>query len=130
MRDTLDTFNPNKPALIKKFFWATYIEFRNPNFKLHANRGHALNALKWDSTRGGILYRWNEATEEWIEVFRKKPNLKKSTTHCQACNLEFTKDIFWGRYEKWITIDPDNPWLAIVCRNCDLIKNLKLTPPS
>jgi hypothetical protein len=50
--------------------WATYIENRNPKFKIHKTKGHAVLALGCNpydgrKTRAGVLYEVVEG--EWVE---------------------------------------------------------------
>ena len=75
-------FNPNQNN-VKNMVWATYIPSRKPNFKLHANRGQAISALKYRATYKKISMHkvdynievipedctpWNHNGSEWIEI--------------------------------------------------------------
>lgn len=113
-------FNPNKPALTKNYFWATYIPDRRPNFKMYSQRGHALNSFQYKSK--GILYKWIE--EEWKEIFRLDESFKKSD-NCQLCNASLIREYRTNhvrRYNngerKWINLDADRLGLIWVCRHC------------
>lgn len=48
---------PPLPPIPKPKIWCTVIEGRHPKVKYYDNRGHAINALKYDDRRGGQLYK-------------------------------------------------------------------------
>lgn len=70
-------FDPNKSAEAE---WATFVPTRSPRFKIHVNRGHAINAVKctsyWDHDHlrtipdDVILYRRVEG--RWVQVDVKR----------------------------------------------------------
>lgn len=103
-------FNPNSPAITKNYFWATYIPSRSNKFKLHANRGHALNAISWRNE--GILYKWNLEKKEWEEIYRIEDGLRQENK-CSVCNTELSNAYY---YRAWVDKDTDNPKLAVFCR--------------
>ena len=61
-------YKPEEPPC-----WATYCYIRRPQFKVHSNRGHALNAVGMSvdgkrhyHARGGIIYQLvDNKWEEW-----------------------------------------------------------------
>ena len=61
-------FDPNFKHKPKTPPYATYIPDRRPEFKLHANVGHAKNAFQYRSN--AILYKWDTDIDEWIELAR------------------------------------------------------------
>lgn len=93
-------FDPNKVAL-PEFTWATYIPDRNPNFKVHKNRGHALNAV--DYRKNYILYQ--RVNDEWIERYRIE-NLAPEAP-CERCtNSASWWSHTWDRDEKGKIAEP------------------------
>lgn len=75
-------FNPNEIAKENKI-WATYIPYRSPSFKIHANRGQAISALKCKASYKKISAHkvdynievipddctlWKHNGSEWIEI--------------------------------------------------------------
>jgi hypothetical protein len=68
------TFSPPDYRPPKAPEWATYIEDRRPQFKVHNGRGQALNAVRLvlaKGMRGGIVYRLIDGT--WAEYDRVTP---------------------------------------------------------
>lgn len=109
------TFDPNK--LNKPDFeWATYIPARNPKFKIHSNRGKALNAFNYRDNV--ILYRMVNGT--WIEQYRienfpNRPSMKPKT--CDRCDkYEFYLSSEWDRFNGKIKDDPFKR--MYVCSQC------------
>jgi len=118
--------------------WATYCPTRTSKrgFKVHNNRGNALNAMK--THLFGVLYHFED--NEWREVYRIEKNqfskyYKYATEeyytqphlprNCQSCNKELMqKD--WSRkgqelshrsYLKWY--HQPSIHLKIVCGDCN-----------
>lgn len=64
-------FDPNEKKQPKTPVWATYIPSRTPEWKLHTNRGHAINAINNRASTGygqgspGIIYEYVDG--EWVE---------------------------------------------------------------
>lgn len=123
---TIMQFDPNKPAKTKQFFWATYIPDRRPNFKMHANRGHALNAFQYRSN--AILYKWDEKKEEWVEVYRVENWKDNDHPDCEHCGKRTLDNLMrnGGRYwdynrgsRIWIGKKTDSPKQIWVCRDCE-----------
>lgn len=123
-------FNPNKPAKTKKFFWATYIPYRNPEFKMHSQRGHALSAFQYKSDV--ILYQWDQTKEEWVEVYRiekiSTDTRAQNVLYCEKCGDEIPRNTWGGRhaYRGWWPCEPnehgfDREYLQ-VCSACDKIR--------
>lgn len=110
-------FNPNKPGITKEFFWATYIPNRRPKFKLHSNRGHALNAVKYEIRHDSILYKWSSLEREWIECFRLENYTKPST--CDQCGISLIDPKYsWSTGSmRWVDKDL-RPQLICVCKTC------------
>lgn len=65
------SFDPNALEGPKQPEWATYIDDRRPKFKMHSNRGKALNAASYAS-RQVQIFRWDFEDSKWIEVFNGK----------------------------------------------------------
>ena len=87
-------FNPNKlPPTIE---WATYVPDRTtaPKFKVHTNRGHALNAL----TGIGILFRFVDG--RWVEVYRCDDD--EYAHKCDVCNKSTLRE-YEGSPNTWKT---------------------------
>jgi hypothetical protein len=109
-------FDPNKPAKTR-FNWATYFPWRNPAFKMHDQRGGALNAFQHHGD--GILYHWNDDTGRWDEVCRLEKEL--IPPRCSVCHKE-TQEINsnwrqpqnWGKHV-WVGKKTDSPSLAWCC---------------
>lgn len=78
---TFESFDPNATSK-QKPQWATFVEGRTPQFKVHAQRHHAVSAL----TMASILYRHDGA--RWVEVTRRprKP-WPERCEHCQATTM-------------------------------------------
>lgn len=113
----MEPFNPNKPALTKSYFWATYIPNRRPDFKLHLNRGHALNAFMYG--REGILYQWDKANSWWIEITRVESKGKPKPTHCERCGG--SDEMSYPRW-RWVDKHTDAPRMLQICRTCDRLQ--------
>lgn len=115
-------FNPNKPAKTKQFFWATYIPYRQPEFKMHSNRGHALNAFKYKND--AILYKWNPEKEEWIEIYRMENWRTNEHPNCEGCGKQTLDPTVRYAYNSgdrvWINKDDDMKLKQIwVCYDCE-----------
>lgn len=115
-------FDPNdkhKPVLPD---WATYIpEGRKPAFKMHNNRGHALNAI--GECQDAILYKFDHSNHLWNEVLRfedfKKPD------NCDDCggtllfNLYGDGEKLYNRGDRvWINLNEETPVIAVLCQDC------------
>lgn len=119
-------FNPNKPAQTKEYFWATYIPDRRPQFKMYAQRGHALSAFKYRDN--GILYTWDKKKEEWTEVYRLENDTKPD--NCENCGAPIKvwrksavigTDGYWTYPGErvWVDKKTDHPRLIHVCYDCE-----------
>jgi hypothetical protein len=111
-------FNPNEPAKTKQFFWATYIPSRRPNFKLHSNRGHALNAFA-NHFWGAILYKWEN--DEWVEIYREEKDDAKTSRYCENCGKDLKRPdygSYWGT-KMWIDKKTDKPRRIMACYECE-----------
>lgn len=71
-------FNPPPPPSIPPY--ATYIEDRRPQFKVHRTLGLAKSAVGakiWkNGMRGGIVYELKDG-QTWVELFRVEPGTQK-----------------------------------------------------
>ena len=102
-------FDPNATGKFK-YAWATYIPRRNPEFKLHSNRGHALTACLH---HGGefVLYKWENGRWEdkvrWEEPY--------PTRECYICQKP--KGDMWDYYPKraWINKKDPVPMMVYLC---------------
>ena len=121
-----DTFDPNKiqkgaPA------WATFVEYRNPQFKTYASRGPALSSFQ----RGSILYKMGPGGL-WYEVWRT-PQHNPSTDPPLACDMcaitseqyndeeERATGVRWrhDRFKhKWVDKATNSPRYVPFCPNC------------
>ena len=75
-------FDPNlkhKPVVPP---YATYIQNRSPQFKIHTNVGHAKNAI--NGSGRGIIYQLIDG--EWVEIDRHEPQ-----TQCAHCEQPFQR---------------------------------------
>lgn len=77
-------FNPNEKKSPKTPVWASYVPARSPEWKLHAGRGQAINAINNRATSygslgsPGIIYEFVDG--EWVEWDRyERP---KECAHC------------------------------------------------
>lgn len=104
--------------------WATFLVSRNKQFKEHANRGHALNAIK--DTYAGILYKLDEPTLQWVEVLRVegKGSYQEACDNCGRTYGDTEElngreyDVYVQRY--WLDLDQEVPTLARFCYTCYL----------
>lgn len=68
------TFTAPDPATLKPPEWATYVETRHPQFKLHKRKSDATCAVRladpwhYGRKRGGVLYR--VVNGAWVEIER------------------------------------------------------------
>jgi hypothetical protein len=109
-------FNPNKPALTKKYLWATFLPSRNPEFKLHAQENYAKSAFSYRND--GILYMWNSQTEQWDEVFRLENGQYETCEHGGSLVQNKWDKKPYHQYKRWIGRGMDSKKIA-VCRDCD-----------
>lgn len=69
-KNELDSFDPNRPQSYNQNpIWATYCPTRSPKFKIHNNRGQAINAFTYKDFI--ILYALDE-NDRWMEVTRRE----------------------------------------------------------
>lgn len=57
---------PPKPVAPE---WATQIYWRRPEFKIHRTLGHAKNAMTYHHVGPAALWRWDQASAEWVLVW-------------------------------------------------------------
>lgn len=106
-------FDPNKPDNKRKFLFATYIPSRSPEFKVHANRGHALNAMSnWPTD--SLLFEWDATSSRWNEIVRHD-GWKRSKA-CDNCGVALGDSYSRGNI-RW-TKPPYPPVLQTLCYNC------------
>ena len=104
--------------------WATFLVSRNVQFKVHENRGHALNAIV--DTRAGILYRWNETLKEWDEVLRVEGWKYDTGVVCANCDRphdeiytdENGRECHVYLERVWLNLKAEVPYLTYLCRDC------------
>ena len=56
--------------------WASMVEDRRPEFKIHKSRPQAYNAIMLEvrnHPRGGVIYRWDGT--HWVEDFRYEQDM-------------------------------------------------------
>lgn len=63
--------------------WATYIQDRRPQFKMHSQRGHVRSAVggggyRGGSVRGGRVYEWDSQAESWTLLHDIPEGTRKS----------------------------------------------------
>lgn len=51
-------------------------------YKVHQNIGHAKNAISckmsyYSGSAGGVIWKWDEAENVWVELFRVEPGAKE-----------------------------------------------------
>ncbi len=91
--------------------WATYAPRRNPKFKLHSNRGHALNAAK--SLGEYIILQYVD--NNWIEVCRLE---HAASRRCDVCGSEITiNDISYHSIWKEYPSLYQHFFCSLTCRN-------------
>lgn len=62
------SFDPNTLPAAQRPEWATHIQGRSPKFKVHRNRGQALQAAAYYS-RSCQIYRWDDDQDKWVVVW-------------------------------------------------------------
>ena len=89
---SLDNFDPNSKKKPVTPEYATYLPYRNPQFKIHKTIGHARAALsyKWP-VEAGILYVYKN--NEWVELERSD-----ILTNCSLCRISFSAVIKENRW--------------------------------
>ena len=104
---TFDTFDPNQ---IQKGapVWATFVEYRNPQFKTYASRGPALSSFQ----PGSILYKMG-LDGLWHEVWRT-PRHNSSTDPALTCDFcGITSDQYLDERERLTGQKPYSRWSAL-----------------
>lgn len=104
--------------------WATFLLSRNVQFKVHENRGHALNALK--DTHAGILYKWDETNKSWDEVLRVEGSKYDNGVGCANCDRtqdeeyedEQGRSLHTYLERVWLNLKAEVPYLAYLCSDC------------
>lgn len=108
-------FDPNT---IDAGTWSTFCPHRRPQYKVHANRGHALSALSGQGF--GILFRRD--VDRWIEVWRVEQDHRPE--ECEVVNCAGKTNAMYGDW-KWIDKGTDSPKLVAVCAYHATDKKLK-----
>lgn len=100
-------FDPNETNKPQAPQWATYFPDRRPKFKVHSNRGHAINAFQGRYT--GVLYEWHEGT--WVDQLQIYRDGRPKT--CPKCS----KDLYCTRKIRVIDNEFIAEWACTYCRN-------------
>ena len=117
-------FDPNSQPSPKQPEWASYIEDRRPKFKMHANRGQALQAAAY-YPRSTQIFRWDSDEGKWIEVWngvvRDQSYMgRRGGDTCERCGKStmrkhpFRHSLSNGGYEEGVHVYNDGSygWLA------------------
>jgi hypothetical protein len=110
-------FDPNKPGATKKHLWATYVPDRRPQFKMYAQQNFAKNSMMHG--RPGILYKWNEESEQWDQVHKVEKRWPKM---CERCGSPFKASPWGTRGGHFYSTEWNWHWFGLellcVCRDC------------
>ena len=113
-------FDPNSQPSPKQPEWASYIEDRRPKFKMHANRGQALQAAAY-YPRSTQIFRWDSDEGKWIEVWngvvRDQSYMgRRGGDTCERCGnstmhtSSYERAIFGGGHESVTRTYSDGSW--------------------
>jgi hypothetical protein len=108
-RYTLENFDPNKLEKGQPE-WATFVPGRRTQFKLHSNRGLALNACNFGRTF--VLYHWSN--NEWVKV---EHNRRVRADKCDLCAVPVDRGQYTMR-PVWVFKKTRQPKFKFLCVNC------------
>lgn len=114
IKDRMRDFDPNVSAKGQPE-WATFVPGRTTEFKTHASRGHALNAVQW-SHGYAILYRWIKG--RWEEIERVE---YKTRTACEECSKPGSRSAPMSSDRLrpiWVFKRTDRPKYRYLCQKC------------
>lgn len=102
-------FDPNELPRQDRPEWATHIAQRSPKFKMHANRGQALQAAAYYS-RACQIFRWDFDADRWNEVWNGVVDDRKVARGetCERCfkstitERAFQRSTGYGGYEQGV----------------------------
>jgi len=93
VKEQMDVFDPNDPRK-GNYLWATFLPYRSGKFKLHLNRGPALNSCGGEAWY--ILYNWSSQESKWVEVTRVED--RRRLVICHHCGRDASQG---GRHQPW-----------------------------
>lgn len=113
-------FDPNSLPSPKSPEWATYIADRRPKWKLHANRGQALQAAAY-YPRETQIFRWDAEEDRWVEVWNgvvttQSWNRGSKSEVCERCGdstmrtRSYDRKIFGGGHESVTRTSNEGSW--------------------
>lgn len=100
--------------------WATFVDGRSPQFKMHNHKGHATNAISTHRQGSRVqLLRWNAQDGDWDIEYEHTP-----ATHCERCGHKFWTGGMYdrGTVENYYDRSDPRPQYQrdIICRLCNL----------
>lgn len=94
-RQTIYDFDPNVANQDKP--WGTFVPGRSPNWRVHKNRGHALNAISNHRHSGGAV--WELVKDQWECRSRLDGYAVTSHMNCQGCGASPTSNYTTHRWQ-------------------------------